>query len=642
MANTAASASRSDLARYSALAPFFSQIFVGLRSFSEEYFTSDADNILARRWGDYYARIARYETFWAHFESNVYRSVHKWSDLYKSTYGIDAYTRSIYSPAFRIGEFWATHLMGGALDPDAGDGVERSSALPIVITREDDNSENADAVREGIAQVWRDSNWQARKETYTRFGAVCGDVALMIEDDVDREKVCIRPIHPRSLRYVERDSYGNVKGYIIQELRYDPRQPEVNLLNPILVMYAERCTRQGDSVVYQTYLNGEPYDWHDYPYETPEIDRNRWEWSEAYGFVPMVVVQHRDMGLGWGWSELHASISKLHELDDLASRLSDWIAKNVESAWFIAGVAPPGTNTPPTPGMPFVTNASNELIISGGPGDRDADRAGRDDGDGIDAGKNRLPTIYAPDPKATATPLVAPLNVADVSAHILTILKELERDHPELQADMATASGDASGRALRVARERVEAMVVQRRQNYDDALVRAQKMALSIGGQKGYPGYESFGEGAFEAGLLDHAIGQRPVFAVDEMDDLEVKQARANVLAVLVKSLMPIDVAMEQAGYAAEVVDAVKKSQEKAAKVAAEQLAAQQAHQVKMAARGAANGRQPIAGQPNGKQATATSTTTGDAASAVTADTAGGVTAGLGKTDGSTTELAGY
>ena len=119
-----------------------------------------------------------------------------------------------------------------------------------------------------------------------------------------------------------------------------------------------------------------------------------------------------------------------------------------------------------------------------------------------------------------------------------SILSEVERNHPELQADMATASGDASGRALRVARERVEAMVSQRRAGYDDGLVRAQQMALSIGGMKGYPGYEAFGIGSYERGELDHSIGDRPVFAVDEADRLELATAFAGASTACVFSLI--------------------------------------------------------------------------------------------------------
>jgi hypothetical protein len=39
-----------------------------------------------------------------------------------------------------------------------------------------------------------------------------------------------------------------------------------------------------------------------------------------------------------------------------------------------------------------------------------------------------------------------------------------------------------------VAREKVEAVVVQRRSGYDDAMVRANQMAISIGARRATPG----------------------------------------------------------------------------------------------------------------------------------------------------------
>jgi hypothetical protein len=162
------------------------------------------------------------------------------------------------------------------------------------------------------------------------------------------------------------------------------------------------------------------------------------------------------------------------------------------------------------------------------------------------------------DPQAKPHPMIANLDIAAASAQVQEILKDIERNHPELQDDAMSVSGSASGRARRIARERVEARVVARRAGYDDALVRAHKMAISIGAQKGYEGFEGFDEGSFVRGELEHTIGDRPVFAVDTMDFIEEHQARANVLASLTASGVPVVAAMELAGYPPEAIDAVK------------------------------------------------------------------------------------
>jgi hypothetical protein len=510
---------------------YASRYYVGANTFHESYFVSELKHDRLghrhRPWGDFFARFARYSTYWAHYENNVYREIHLWSELLKDTYDLYRHTRSIYSPAYRLGEFWATHILGGSLDPLAGDGVSRPSALPIVTENE--------AIRAPIAQVWRDSNWQAKKEIWARFGAVMGDSAVMIVDDPVKEKVQFRVVDPRTLRDVSRDSFGNVVAYIIEEQRPDPESPMVTGL-PAYAVYTEACERVGESIRYATYRNGMPYDWRAYAEGDPDAGKLT-QWTEDYGFVPLVFVQHRDIGQGWGWSELHPSISKLHEIDDVASKLNDFVRVTVDPPWMITGASPPSTTGQVT---------GNELMIG--------------DDETMPEGRNRIPTIYSNDKDTRAHPLIAPLDIAAVSKHLGTMLAELHADHAELIADDIGAN--ASGEARKVAREKVEATVVQRRSAYDDAMVRAHQMAISIGAMKGYPGFEGFTVDSYSRGELDHSIGPRAVFAVDTGAKIAESLARATVLKTLTDAGIAKESAMRQAGWSDEEIAAEIKAKE--------------------------------------------------------------------------------
>jgi hypothetical protein len=533
---------------------------VGVSGFKEEYFTNDEDARRGHRWGSWMARRSRYETYWAYYENTVYRKIHRWSELLKNEYQLYTYTRSIFSPAYRMGEFWPTHLMGGRLDCEAGDGEQRPSALPIILPVDEDPADVGDGaadskpvvhpLRLAIAQLWRDSNWQVNKENYCRNGAVMGDTALIAIDDVAREKVYFKVLHPRTIQQLVRDPFGNVKGYVIQETRLDPRWSEDPWVDHY-VTYTEVCTKTGEAIHYQTYLDEEPWDWRDYPDETPDSRRVGPEWTENYGFVPLVFVPNRNVnGTGWGWSELHAATSKMRELDDLASKLDDQIRKLVDSPWFFSGVA----------------NSGDLSVSYTDPTDDDPE-----------PGRTSIPSVYSSSPESKAMALVAPLDISATADHIRSILTELERDHPELQADMATASGDASGRALRVAREKVEAMVASRRVPYDDGLVRMHQMCISIGGQKGYPGYEAFSEASYANGELDHSIGERPVFAVDALDRLEEEQSRATLIKTLTDSGLPLAATLRRAGLAEDEIELIlsERDEEQASKQKL-QVAAQQ------------------------------------------------------------------
>lgn len=514
---------------------YASRYYVGASSFHESYFVTEQQSHRLgqahRDWGDFHARVARYNTFWAHTENNVYREVHRWSEVLKSTYDLYRYTRSIFSPAYRLIEFWSAHILGGSLDSLAGDGVSRPSALPILAENE--------AIRAPIAQVWRDSNWQAKKEIWTRFGAAMGDSAVMVVDDPVKQKVQFKVVDPRTLRDVTRDPFGNVTAYIIEERRPDPESRLVGGL-PEWATYTEACERIGEVIRYATFRNGDPYDWREYRDGDPAAGRLT-EWTEDYGFVPLVFVQHRDVGLGWGWSELQPSLSKLHELDDMASKLDDWVRLTVDSPLLFTGVVPPGQSGP------LGVQSASELMFGGA--------------DDKPKGRENIPILYSSAADARVHFLIAPLDVADVSAHIQSLLEELHADHPELMADNIGAN--ASGEARKVAREKVEATVLQRRSGYDDAMVRAHQMAISIGALKGYPGFEGFTVDSYSRGELDHTIGTRSVFATDKEAVLREAQARALVVKTLVDAGVSHESAMRQAGWSEEEIAQEIKAKER-------------------------------------------------------------------------------
>jgi hypothetical protein len=143
-------------------------------------------------------------TFWAHYENNVYREIHLWSELLKDTYDLYRYTRSIFSPAYRSIEFWATHILGGSLDPLAGDGVSR----PQRVADRDRERGDPGADRAGLAR----QQLAGEEGDLGRFGAAMGDSAVMVVDDPVKQKVQFKVVDPRTLRDVSRDNFGNVVG----------------------------------------------------------------------------------------------------------------------------------------------------------------------------------------------------------------------------------------------------------------------------------------------------------------------------------------------------------------------------------------------------------------------------------------------
>jgi hypothetical protein len=119
--------------------------------------------------------------------------------------------------------------------------------------------------------------------------------------------------------------------------------------------------------------------------------------------------------------------------------------------------------------------------------------------------------------------MVAPLDIAGVLSNIDSMLKELERDYPELRQDIWNVGGDMSGKALTIARQPAVVKVIERRVNYDSALVRSLQMGMAIGGWRGYKSYEGYNLDSYEAGKLDFELAEREVFPPDPTDELTSK-----------------------------------------------------------------------------------------------------------------------
>lgn len=495
-----------------------------LKRLLKAFFTSDPSPTYAAAshndWDRFDARCARYAVYSAHYENTAYDDVHSWAADYKTSHGLYRYTRGIYNPTKRLVEFWATHLMGGTIDPEAGDGKETPSCLPILTTNEE--------LRQTIAVFWRDSQWQILKEWFCRLGPMLGDVVVRICDDVEGRRVRMEVIHPGTLEWADFDDEGNVLAYRIKESRLDPEFDRADVPPTISpddsrkrVDYLEYCYLDQDSgqVHYKTYRDNVLYAWNGVAAE----------WSEPYGFIPLIVHAHAksDPKSHYGSPEIHAAAPKVRNLDDLASMLHDQIRVAVKPKWFFSGMQDPAKTgrslRSPSEGAAATTNNPQP-------------------------GRQEMEAMYA-GPGATAYPLVFQLDIQFTSMEISNAAGDLERDFPELRFDRLRATGDASAKALREARKPAEAKVHAIRAGYDAALVKINKMAVVLGGLRNYPGYDGFGLMKLNDPALDHRIGPRSVFNQDPLDIIEEETAMLQAVAVGSQSGIPAAIILERCGW---------------------------------------------------------------------------------------------
>lgn len=467
-------------------------------------------------------RRLRYDLHWSMYKNNTYRDIHHFARQYKAQFGLYRHTRGVYSPSKRLADFYRAHLMGGSLDPSAGDGSEIASALPI---------EGADdATRRTIARLWWDSNWEARKGVYTLWGTVLGDVFLAAVPDETLALMRMEVWHPGTISYLQRDPSGDVLAYQRRQTRSDPRTPRPDASGNVPgtrdVEFLEEASIENGKVITRTYLDRRPFDWRidprtglpfgDGPNAKPE-------WVAAWDWIPLYHAQHIDEGLGWGASELEGGRAKIDEVNDLGSKLHDQVRRMVEGAWLFTGMVEP-TEKPAAPRTP-ATKKNPE------------------------PGRQEMKTIYEQNANARPWSLVGDLDIAATSAEIRQALDSMEDDYPELRFERLRLGGSVSGEALRIARQPAAARVQERRPAYDYALVCCQMAAIAIGGSLRFDGYEGHSLASYSTRKPTHRIGRRPVFAVDPMDAIAEKAARFAALKVATEGGFPITLAMLDLGW---------------------------------------------------------------------------------------------
>jgi hypothetical protein len=447
---------------------------------------------------EYEARMLRYRVLYAAYNLSLYDgsaaslgttmpSLHPFSSKLKSDHGIGRWTKCLYSSFYRIAEIHATSLFGGPLDPYAGDGKTRPTCLPI-------ETEN-EAIRPALAKMLRFSNFSSKKDVWCRNGAIFGDSPMRIMDDPEKKRVSISPVHPMHLESVTLDSYGNAKGYTISIEVADPRTKSQFAGR---VKYSEVATRVNGQVRYETFLDNKPFPWNGQPES----------WTVPYDFIPLVTVKHIDSGLSiWGVSELSGAFKKILEIDDGASRIMEQMRVALEPTWFISGI-----QSRDHAAMAAQIAANTESTKSG------------------TAGREEVLVIGARDPDARAQALVPNLNIGESSVHVERIYKSHIDDYPELRYDTTRARSDSSAKAIVEARKPAEAKLQMRRINYQDSLMRAIQMALSIGAIRGYPGFEAITPESYANGELDFVIAHRDIFDRDREDVLQALRLEAETI----------------------------------------------------------------------------------------------------------------
>lgn len=378
--------------------------------------------------------------------------------------------KPLRNPAYRVVEFYASKLWPGVL-PDA---------LPIV-------TENP-AIQAPIEAVWRWSNFSNRKTVGARWVAMWGNAFLKVASSGDDTRVHYQLIEPG---YVGNNFDVDERGHITY-LRLD----------------MPKTRRSGDMT--EAYTHTEVWD-----EETMRI----WEHTEGpdarldqlgnpttavemaeFGidFVPFVHFKLRDIGEDLGVGAFTLQLDKIDEANRQVTRLHQMLYRYNKNHWVLAANGMDQTGRPlPPPNVGDSSTATNT-------------------GDRVTIGGDEMWRLPG---NATMQSTVPQINYRDALNILQDQMMELERDMPELAYYRLREMNEVSGIAVRTLLSDAIDRVIDARANVEEALIRADKMALSIGQAMGI-----FDEtlGNYDAGDFDHHFREREIIPLTPKEKAEL------------------------------------------------------------------------------------------------------------------------
>lgn len=418
--------------------------------------------------------------------------------------------RPLRNPAHRVVEFYVTHLW--------------PTELKLV-------SEN-DSIRAPIEQIWRWSNWGARRRLAARWFSLYGDMFLKVvsrpasEEGAADGRVYYQMIEPETVIDYDVDDRGFLT-WVHIEVDQWVRQADGKL---------ERAyyTEVWDRTRYRTWIRDRRQKLEELGPATITLDL-----QEAFGidFIPIVHAKFQDVGWKRGAGAFTHAIEKIDEANTEATRLAQLIFRHNNVNWAVSagGNDPTGRPLPPP-------NVSMGALNGATPDDGTMELGGET--------MIRLPGT------SQIQQLVPNLNYEAALSVLNAMLDEIERDLPEMAFHRLRTIGEISGRAARMMLTDAIDKIIEARGNGLQALARADAMALTIGAQLQLADFGTLG-GTFEDGAFEHTFEAEDPIGISELEQAETDLAIAQAAIAQQESGITVRRTLEDRGYSEDEITAM-------------------------------------------------------------------------------------
>jgi hypothetical protein len=289
---------------------------------------------------------------------------------------------------------------------------------------------------------------------------------------------------PDRIRHLAYDDRGNVERVTIEYEREESTSGNYSDIHLI----REELTPD----VFRTYRDEIPYD-----LVNNQANGRLAVYPNALGVTPYVALKHKHIGKEWGIGALVGQESKIDLLNMLVGHIITQIIRHVKVKWAISasGSAPKEIDLGDTTVVYMQTDPA---------------------------------TTTAP----SMTPMVSNLSLADAILMASNLLDELRDSLPELKATDGKFLAGQSGETVIQLRQPAEQLILEARAQYEDALIRAQQIALSWGVLLGLwdlgagRGTRAAADASYTQGLEDHRFNKRPALPLTAYQELELENKR--------------------------------------------------------------------------------------------------------------------
>lgn len=435
----------------------------------------------------YESRQIMFKLWWAYFDNHIYEP-QEWGgyrNIITDLLGESAVggLTSFFNPVERAVRAYE-YVFDGKFGED------------IVLDDKVDNGDSINAVtKQAVTDIWNWSNINGWKDKFLIKAAALGtyNLRIVFRNDDNGKRVLLLPEHPSIVRYVERDERGNITQLVLE---YEKVEGE----------FFGEDDNQRQKHKYIEYMSREKFwmvkdgEWWNYTLNNGEggfVDsREEATVPNKLGIVPYVFAMLVDIGGDFGVPCFYGRERQIDHLNALAAHINYQIHKHVVPTWLIEAGGP----------------APEPIIM----GDQRIWYVRKDN------------TISS---QVSVKDLVSKMDLSTAIAQQTKLQEELTNSMPELKATDGQFLSHQSGGTVAQLRIPAEQRILVARTNLESALIKAQKIAISLGILNGMwnvgtgTSSRKAADEAFAKGLEDHRFAKRPALPLTTDDKLTLAKA---------------------------------------------------------------------------------------------------------------------